>query len=381
MAFRHLVVVLLALAACQPTQVDGFSIVNLVLSKAGDVAKYVLEKGVDGASNFVADRLEEAGEADAANDIRQVGDLIEENIGLAVDATACAGSVAAGAGIVSAISALATPACINTATGVFSLVSDAVDNDGGQACPEGAIPISDAASCVEHCESVSPDCSSWYWDHGCCLCKSYCDNVPGGTETYTPPTTDSTTSCSPDVQYNVDFWGADIVPVTTKWADTAVSAASPEDCCEACSLYDFCEAWTFAAGSNCKERFPNAPGCCFLKKGSGYEVRSAPGMISGTTNTPPPAQCSLEFDTDLTGGDLLTADGFDTVVATISDVTCCNSCAQTPGCGAWTMTPPSFCQDRLDGPAVGCCFLKTSSGWTATKDDQGVMTSGVLLSR
>lgn len=97
------------------------------------------------ASNFVADRLEEAGEADAANDIRQVGDLIEENIGLAVDATACAGSVAAGAGIVSAISALATPACMNTATGVFNLVSDAVDNDGGQACPEGATPISDAA--------------------------------------------------------------------------------------------------------------------------------------------------------------------------------------------------------------------------------------------
>jgi hypothetical protein len=80
-------------------------------------------------------------------------------------------------------------------------------------------------------------------------------------------------------------------------------------------------------------------------------------------------------------------------VATISDVTCCNSCAQTPGCGAWcaccrarglspadlrcnalpqatatapcppcrTMTPPSFCQDRLNGPAVGCCFLKVGA--------------------
>lgn len=25
-----------------------------------------------------------------------------------------------------------------------------------------------------------------------------------------------------------------------KWADTAVAAATPEDCCEACSLYSYC---------------------------------------------------------------------------------------------------------------------------------------------
>lgn len=179
-----------------------------------------------------------------------------------------------------------------------------------------------------------------------------------------------------------------------KWADTAVSAASPEDCCEACSLYDFCQVLQgraqcvlhfvlaarpltchtsvelappllplcagmdlyrrlklpgalpqcprvllpkgaalvdavavavlgagagAAAGASCgdgqlsKPVSETASSCASLlnppQKGSGYEVRSAPGMISGTTNTPPPAQCSLEFDTDLTGGDLLTADG------------------------------------------------------------------------
>lgn len=36
---------------CPPA---GFSIVNLVLSKAGDVAKYVLEKGVDGVSGIAS---------------------------------------------------------------------------------------------------------------------------------------------------------------------------------------------------------------------------------------------------------------------------------------------------------------------------------------
>lgn len=132
-----------------------------------------------------------------------------------------------------------------------------------------------------------------------------------------------------------------------KWADTAVAAASPEDCCEACTLYDYCQvgpqgechgvathweggavptrrsaaaqrtprgclpcfdallsagpgatthlcrdpppslrcrhcqAWTFTRASHCKERLPGAPGCCFLKKGTGYEKRSASGMISG----------------------------------------------------------------------------------------------------
>jgi hypothetical protein len=46
-----------------------------------------------------------------------------------------------------------------------------------------------------------------------------------------------------------------------------------------------------------------------VQKASGYEVRSSPGMVSGTTNSPPAAACTLEFDTDLLGGDLTATDG------------------------------------------------------------------------
>lgn len=117
------------------------------------------------------------------------------------------------------------------------------------------------------------------------------------------------------------------------------------------------------------------------------------------------------------------AAGRDLVVPTMSDADCCQACEATPGCRAWTMTPPSNCADRLPD-ARGCCFLKVGArlpctpgpraklpwislpgrercpcglappcnlcpsispgvqgadSWTATKDSKGVLTSGVLL--
>lgn len=231
------------------------------------------------------------------------------------------------------------------------------------------------------------------------------------------------------------------------------------------------------------------------QKATDWVATSSPGMVSGSTQGPPAASCTYEFDTDLAGGDILTADGVlmrrslilsaflarfqstaardperalsipqqctlqslsnsqhqrqpqqqqptpcthlthpgtDTVVSTFSDADCCQSCARTPGCGAWTMTPPSNCADSLGPNIVGCCFLKASSaacvrdqgilpalslgvmspkhpglnqcglpsyavhclpppasschglqyssGWTRTEDPDGVMTSGELLS-
>lgn len=148
----------------------------------------------------------------------------------------------------------------------------------------------------------------------------------------------------------------------------------------ASSLYSYCQAWTFADASNCNDRLPGAPGCCYLKKATDWVATPSPGMVSGTTQGAPAASCTYEFDTDLAGGDILTADGSDTVVPTFSDADCCQSCASTPGCGAWTMTPPSNCEDALGRNIVGCCFLKYSSGWTQTEDPKGVKTSGVLLS-
>lgn len=88
----------------------------------------------------------------------------------------------------------------------------------------------------------------------------------------------------------------------------------PFTCPHLCSLshlpHPFAgQAWTFTAAEHCKERFPGAPGCCFLKKGTGYEKRSAPGMVSGTSGGRPAAACTLEFDTDLLGGDIQSGNG------------------------------------------------------------------------
>lgn len=45
--------------------------------------------------------------------------------------------------------------------------------------------------------------------------------------------------------------------------------------------------------------------------------------------------CTLLLATDYSGGDLKTSSGTDSVVATVSDAMCCNSCANTLGCTAW----------------------------------------------
>lgn len=376
-------------------------------------AKELIAQAGAGAVNEISGALaagfEECGDVEAATAVRDVGEAAGAVVEVAMDATACAGSVSKGAALGSLLGPLGTlggaflgglvnPSCHDAVSGADEAIDEtveaidstvsAIDSPEGciapevlpptdLACEEGAAPQGDAAACIESCEALYPGCFTYYYDHGCCLCKPSCSD---GTvaSTAVDPTAPAST-CAPTVQYETDFWGADIVPVTTKWADTAVEAGSWEDCCQACTLYSFCQAWTFTAGTNCQERFPAARGCCFLKKASGYEARAAPGMVSGTTSSAAAAECTLEFDTDLAGGDILTAEGADTVVATVSDADCCNACALTPGCGAWTMTPPENCYDKVSGPVVGCCFMKYSTGWVRTQDAEGVLTSGVLL--
>jgi hypothetical protein len=294
--------------------------------------------------------------------VRDAGEAVTAGVNAATNAVACAGTVAKGAALGSFLPVIGNivggflggflnPAChtaVNSAVEAGVNTAEAVEgfesSDGCSApdsapatasCASDQTPQGDAASCAVYCESLYPECFTWYFDHGCCLCKPECDGSSSGSAVDTSSGAASST-CSPSIYYDTDFYGGDIVPVTTKWADTAVPAATPDDCCQACSLYDFCNAWTWTAGAgNCRERFPNAPGCCFLKKGTGFEMRSEPGMVSGFVDSPPAAECTLEYDTNFMNGDLQTSSGRDLVVPTISDVDCCNACAQTDGCGAW----------------------------------------------
>ncbi|KAI7840639.1 hypothetical protein COHA_005660 [Chlorella ohadii] len=374
--------------------------------------------GVDGLSNVVAGWAEAEGETEIAAAIRGGGDAFEATVMAALEATACAGHMKAGAtigGIAGCVltfglgcgagaalggvaGALISPACHRAVNEIATMVTSSWDTGTAVGemlkdvqCSGRSFPAANPADCADECEDKVPEtsCFTWYYDNSCCLCKiapcesSSSSDSGGGSSSSSSssfsqrPSSDGGGSCG-SIEFDTDFFGGDIVPVTTKWADTAVAAASPEDCCEACSLYSYCGAWTFTPAENCKERFPGAPGCCFLKKGTGYEKRSATGMVSGTSGGPPVAACTLEFDTDLLGGDIQSGNGPDTVVPTISDADCCQSCAATPGCGAWTMAPPSDCASRLPN-ARGCCFLKHEGGWTRTKDEKGVLTSGQLI--
>ena len=107
------------------------------------------------------------------------------------------------------------------------------------------------------------------------------------------------------------------------------------------------QAWTFTAAEHCKERFPGAPGCCFLKKGTGYEKRSAPGMVSGRSGGPPAAACTLEFDTDLFDGDMKTADG---EVVSFLFFRCMR--VDSPN---YPPIGPRVDQPPLEARAAGCC--------------------------
>ncbi|PSC70819.1 hypothetical protein C2E20_5824 [Micractinium conductrix] len=388
--------------------------------RANELAAKAAAEGVEGMAEFIAGGLEADGDLEAAEALRASSDAFEEAVGFAINAVACTGDVSKGARIGAALGGLATlpfggggalpggvlggalsatfsSSCHDAVRGLFETgeaVERAVSTIVEATCPGDAVEMADADACELHCVAQFPGCYTWYLESGrCCMCKPYCNNYDVGTDVDSPtpdysPTPTPLYSPEPSggaagatcgtFDYDTDYSGGDIVPVTTKWADTAVAAASPQDCCDACTLYAFCQAWTFAAAENCQERLPHAPGCCFLKKGTGWSAAAAPGMISGTTAVPA-ASCSLEFDTDFVGGDLYSASGKDLVVATVSDADCCQSCARVEGCGAWTITPPSFCSDTLPG-ATGCCFLKTVDGWTRTTDSLGVVTSGQLLS-
>ncbi|GLE03376.1 hypothetical protein PINS_up012278 [Pythium insidiosum] len=145
------------------------------------------------------------------------------------------------------------------------------------------------------------------------------------------------------MEVNVDYHGDDIKTIKGVFA---------WDCCDECAKTPGCQAFTFVNY--------NADGqsACYLKKGSG-DKRKLVGAVSSTVKTPLP-KCTMVPNSDFYGEDLKR-------VETKDAEACCDACAATSGCKAFT-----FVDNAWDKSA---CYLKKAVGaWNA----QDGAVSGIL---
>ena len=62
-----------------------------------------------------------------------------------------------------------------------------------------------AQACIESCEALYPGCFTYYYDHGCCLCKPTCSDGTVASTAVDPLAPAST--CAPTVQVGFDSLG------------------------------------------------------------------------------------------------------------------------------------------------------------------------------
>ncbi|GLE03380.1 hypothetical protein PINS_up012282 [Pythium insidiosum] len=165
------------------------------------------------------------------------------------------------------------------------------ESEGAKCCPEG-----------EYCQPWNP------WFYQCRPTPKQCGAV----------------------EVNVDYYGDDIKTIKGVFA---------WDCCDECAKTPGCQAFTFVNY--------NADGqsACYLKKGSG-DKRKLVGAVSSTVKTRLP-KCTTVSNTDFYGEDLKR-------VETKDAAACCDACAATSGCKAFT-----FVDNAWDKSA---CYLKKAVG-------------------
>ncbi|KAL4857926.1 Protein LOW PSII ACCUMULATION 1 [Chlorella vulgaris] len=246
-------------------------------------------------------------------------------------------------------------------------------------CPSGASAVNNIQECDQICAEAYPNCPYYFrYSQQCCTCTPDCPAVSDPAAPSTPAPTASlglcpTTSMGVDLQpvYTTGVPVGDLAEEGTVLSNTTVKwvpVTTPSECCQACTAYFGCHAWTWKAAEYCSKQEVLPTACCFFKAVSGWQIEYKqgeylPNFVSGLAAPVSNAQCTgVQSDVDLYGGDLLpdNADqGFvDTVVAAASPQECCNFCNAYVGCTAWTLSDPSDCQDRLGAANPGCCFLK-----------------------
>ncbi len=146
-----------------------------------------------------------------------------------------------------------------------------------------------------------------------------------------------TSACTEPMQ-NTDYYGNDLVNM---------ASASADGCCQKCTDYPGCRAWTWTALNS---------GTCFLKSSSGVKSDKQ-GAISAVVQTRSP-DCSFENDIDYVNNDIGNQPG-----ATPSN--CCLICKNYPNCRAFSWT----------NYMGGTCYLKSGRGNVIQKT--GVVSSVV----
>ncbi|KAG7396912.1 hypothetical protein PHYBOEH_001556 [Phytophthora boehmeriae] len=234
-----------------------------------------------------------------------------------------------------------------------------------------------AAVAAGACAPAFGNCGSDSAGAGCCQSNQYCQ--PWNSNYY--QCLDFPAKCTQQFP-NIDFSGDDL---------QTIYGLQPGECCTKCSETAGCKAYTFVNNN------PGRP-ACYLKKGTGTRktsVGAVSGIVSTTTPTPtpspptcttpangfcgtstattccpsgyycqpwndnyyqciqPPSKCTKQrTDTDFYGNDIKT------VYVSLPSL-CCDACASTSGCKAYTYIN--------NNPGQPVCYLKSSAGTASTK--------------
>jgi endo-1,3(4)-beta-glucanase len=140
-------------------------------------------------------------------------------------------------------------------------------------------------------------------------------------------------------EVNVDYFGNDL---------ETIQGILPSECCASCAATSGCLAYTFVNFN------ANGKSACYLKSGVTTK-KTAVGVVSSTVLVPKP-KCSYSANVDFFGNDLSSVGGLG------SATQCCDTCAATPGCEAFTY-------------ANSICYMKKSA---AGKTALNGATAGVV---
>ncbi|KAF4315998.1 hypothetical protein BBO99_00009316 [Phytophthora kernoviae] len=188
-----------------------------------------------------------------------------------------------------------------------------------------------AAVAAGDCASTFGNCGSDSAGANCCQSNQYCQ--PWNSNYY--QCLDLPANCTQQFP-NIDFNGDDL---------ETIYGLQPGECCTKCSETSGCKAYTFVNNN------PGRP-ACYLKKGTGTR-KSSPWNDNYYQCIQPPSKCAKQrTDTDFYGNDIKT------VYVSLPSL-CCDACASTSGCKAYTYIN--------NNPGQPVCYLKSSAGTTSTK--------------